>query len=284
MDVQKVENIPYKQFMEDFCNPGIPVVLKHASKVWKANGLFSPEYFRTHFPDRKTVVNGQEFTMKKLLDLIESSTVENPAPYPIKFDIPSLLPEIEPLISPLGMNYASPNWFQSKVFPSSIIGSSTELFLGSPGGKFPVAHIDYYHTNAWITQLYGDKDFIFFPRGQDEFLYPKINNPWESDVNIFNPDYEKHPKYKYATPIRVTIKQGETIFMPRGIWHTAESITPSISVIFDQINRVNYDLWLKDVWQEKKKKNMLKALAILVYCKIAKYFCLLEDLFTSPRS
>ncbi|HLK28590.1 MAG TPA: cupin-like domain-containing protein [Puia sp.] len=283
MQVQKVENISYKDFMNEFYKPGIPVVFKDASKVWKARGLFTPKYFRDNFSERKTVVNEKEYTMGELLDLIENSSSERPAPYPCKFDIPSKLPELLPLITPLGMNYAVPNWFQSMMFPSVVIGSQTELFLGSPGGKFPVAHIDYFHTNAWVTQLYGDKNFIVYPRGQDEFMYPKANNKWESDVNIFNPDYEKHPKYKNATPITVTIKEGETIFVPWGIWHSAESLTPSISVIFDQINASNYDEYVKDVWKYKKDGNKAKALAVLAYCKMAKYFCKAGDLFARPQ-
>jgi histone arginine demethylase JMJD6 len=283
MDVQKIDNIPYKEFMNEFYKPGVPVVFKNASKVWKANGLFTPDYFRKNFADRKTEVQEKEYTMKELLDLVENSTAEKPAPYPIKFDIPSKIPELLPLINPLGMHYAVPNWFESKMFPSVLIGSQTELFLGGPGGKLPVTHIDYFHTNAWVTQLYGDKNFIVFPKGQDEFLYPKENNQWESEVNIFNPDYEKHPNFRQATPIVVTVKQGETIFVPAGMWHCAESLTTSISVIFDQINDKNYDQYVNDVWQFKKKSNMLKATAVLAYCKIAKYFCRIEDFFVKPQ-
>jgi histone arginine demethylase JMJD6 len=272
MEVQKVGDISYDEFIKEFYLPGIPVVFKNASKVWKANGLFTPDYFRKNFGERKTVVKGKDYTMSELLDSVESSSVENPAPYPIKYNIQDVLPEIVPLITPQGMKYAEPNYFQSKFFPSVVIGSATELFLGGPGGKFPVVHLDYYHTNAWVTQLYGDKNFTVFPPGQDELLYPKPHNPWESDVNIFEPDYEKFPKYRNATPITVTIKQGETIFVPAGTWHTAESLTPSISVIFDQINSKNYDQYIKDVWNEKKKKNPVKALAILVYLNMIRLF------------
>jgi hypothetical protein len=88
------------------------------------------------------------------------------------------------------MHYAEPNWFESKAFPGKVYGSSIELFFGGPGGKFPVAHIDLFHTNAWITQLYGRKNFVVFPRGQDEWLDPKAENHLESEVNIFNPDFE----------------------------------------------------------------------------------------------
>jgi histone arginine demethylase JMJD6 len=269
MEVQKVGAISHKEFMKTFYKPGIPVIFKTASETWRANGLFTPDYFRENFGDRRTTVNEKEYCIRELLDLIENSSADNPAPYPCKFDIPTQLPELMPLISPLSMNYAEPNWFESRAFPRFVFGSSIELFFGGPGGKFPVAHIDLFHTNAWITQLYGRKNFVVYPRGQDEFLYPKPGDPFVSQVNIFNPDYEKHPKYKYAKPIVVTIEKGETIFIPWGIWHSSESLTPSISVIFDQINRSNFSEWTKDVWQYKKQGNKVKAVVSMGYYAVA---------------
>jgi histone arginine demethylase JMJD6 len=269
MQVQKVGDISHKEFIKDFYKPGIPVIFKTASKAWKANGLFTPDYFRKNFGERRTVVNDQEYSVREILDLVENSSADFPAPYPCKFDIPSQLPELLSLISPLGMHYAEPNWFESKAFPGKIYGSAIELFFGGPGGKFPVAHIDLFHTNAWITQLYGKKNFVVYPRGQDEFLYPKSGNQFVSEVNIFNPDYQKHPKYRNATPITVTVEQGETIFIPWGIWHSSESLTPSISVIFDQINSSNFADWTRDVWQHKKQYNKVKAVVSMAYYAVA---------------
>lgn len=283
MKIQKVGDISHREFMTEFYEPGIPVVFKNASKAWKANGLFTPSYFRTHFGDRKTGVNGREYTMNELLDLVENSSEATPAPYPCIYSVTKQLPELMGLISPLGMNYAVPNWFESQIFPLQLIGSGTELFLGGPGGKYQTLHIDFYHTNAWITQLYGDKNFIIFPRGQDKYLYPNRDNPWISDVNWHTPDYEKHPEFKHATPITVKVNQGETIFIPDGLWHTAEALSTSISVIFDQINAKNFDRWRSDVWNEKKEANKLKALAILLYVSMAKKYCQLGDLFGVKR-
>jgi histone arginine demethylase JMJD6 len=279
MEVRKVGDISHAEFMTEFFGPRKPVVFKEASKVWKAHGLFTPDYFRKNFGNRSTKVNDQEYAMAESLDLIESSSPENPAPYPCRYDIPSQLPEILPLISPLGMNYAVPNWFESRAFPQVIYGSAIELFLGGPGGKFPVTHIDFFHTNAWITQLYGRKNFVVFPLGQDEYLYPKKDNPLTSEVNIFNPDFEKHPKFRCATPMTITVEQGETIFVPWGIWHSSESLSPSISVIFDQLNSQNFNAWAKDVWEIKRKDpNKLKAWASMGYYGFAaNLFCRLED-------
>ncbi len=182
------------------------------------------------------------------------------------------------------MNYAEPNWFESKAFPRKVFGSSIELFFGGPGGKFPIAHIDLFHTNAWITQLYGKKNFIVFPRGQDEYLYPNPENPLVSDVNIFNPDYDKHPAFRKATPIIITVEQGETIFIPWGIWHSSESLTPSISVIFDQVNKRNFSEWTKDVWDYKKRGNKLKAVLSMGYYAIAaNILCRIGDMLGVKR-
>ncbi len=284
MEVQKVGDISHATFMREFYQPGIPVVFKNASKAWKAHELFTPAYFRKHFAERRTMVNDREYSLTEILELVEKSSADQPAPYPCKFDIPSQLPELLPLISPLGMHYAEPNWFESKAFPGKAYGSSIELFFGGQGGKFPVAHIDIFHTNAWITQLYGRKNFVVFPRGQDEWLYPKAENRLESEVNIFNPDFEKHPDYRKATPLTITVEQGETIFIPWGIWHSSESLSPSISVIFDQVNSRNFGEWTRDVWEVKKQTNKVKAiLSMTYYAVIANLLCRVGDAFGVKR-
>jgi histone arginine demethylase JMJD6 len=277
MEVQKVGDISYEEFMDGFYKPGIPVIFKNASKVWKANGLFSPNWFRENYGDRVTDVKGQNYSMRDIMNMVETSSEDKPAPYPIIFHIPTVLPELIPLLTPLHLNYALPNWFDRKWFKTGHWGGVTELFIGGPGGKFPYLHLDYYHLNAWITQLYGEKRFTVFPRGQDHLLYPKADDPWRSDLNIFNPDYDKFPKYKEATPIHFTVGPGETLFIPFGTWHTAYSLTPTISVAFDQLNSKNYKDFMKDVWIFKKREGTMKAIAKYGYAWLAGQSCKIGD-------
>jgi histone arginine demethylase JMJD6 len=272
-EVQKVDDISYQEFMDNFYNPGIPVVFKNASKVWKANGLFTPDWFRKNYGDRTIEKGDRTYSMSEIMELVEKSTESNPAPYPFIFNIPEKLPEILPLIDPLNLNYARPNWMESKWFKRGYWGSATEVFIGGPGGKFPYLHLDYYHLNAWVTQLYGDKRFTVFPRGQEEYLYPKANDPWQSEINIFNPDFEKFPKYRKATPIQFTVHAGETLFIPFGTWHTAYSLTPTISVAFDQLNSKNFKDFMKDVWDFKSREGKLKAIAFYSYAWLAGQTC-----------
>ncbi len=283
MDIIRRDNISYQEFIEEHHNPGIPLVFKSASKVWKANGLFSPGWFRKHYPERTTYCRGINYNMMQIMDMVEASTEENPAPYPFIFNIPEQIPELMPLLQPLDLNYATPNWLKNKMFRSmGKWGGATELFIGGPGGKFPYLHLDYYHLNAWITQLYGQKQFTVFPRGQEDMLYARTDDPWRSELNIFDPDYEKHPKYKDATPIHFVVGPGETLFIPFGTWHTAYSLTPTISVAFDTLNSKNHKEFMKDVWTFKCRQSKMKAVAMYGYAWLAAQSSKIGESF-SPR-
>lgn len=277
MEVKKVDDISYADFMREFYQPGIPVIFKNASEVWKAKGLFTPNWFRNFYGERKTTVAGETYNMLQIMDMVENSTVNHPAPYPCIFNIPESIPEILDLLQPLHLNYAIPNWLTSKWFTRGHWGSATELFIGGPGGKFPYIHLDYFHLNAWITQLYGEKRFTVFPQGQEELLYPVPEDPWRSEINIFEPDYQKYPRYKDATPVHFVVGPGETLFIPSGTWHTAYSLTPTISVAFDQLNNRNYKDFIRDVWSFKKKESGIRAIAKTSYAWLAGQVCKLDN-------
>jgi histone arginine demethylase JMJD6 len=276
--VERVGDISHEEFMTRFLKPGVPVIFKNASSSWKARELFTPEWFRKTLGDKRKTIHGVPYTMRELMDLVEASTPEKPAPYPLIWNIDQDLPELLPLLDPMHVNYCLPNWLNRPVFQVGKWGGNRELFVGGAGSQFPYAHIDLYHLSAWINQLYGDKEFIVFPFGQDEYLYPKPNEPWKSQVNIFNPDYEKHPKFRHATPIKFTIHPGETLYVPFGMWHTAYSKTPTISVAFDQLSSANYSKFMKDVWMLKKRSGGLpKALAMYSYALVMGNTCRIQD-------
>ena len=288
MEVQRKSDISYQEFMEEHHNPGIPVILTNATKVWKGNGIINPGWFREHYPDKVSDVSdkvtGKPYTMREVLDLVENSSVEKPAPYPLTFNITHEIPEMLDLLMPLSLNYATPNWLENSAFKRGNWGGIIELFIGGPGGKFPYVHKDYYHLSAWINQLYGEKRFTVFPRGQEEFLYATEKNQWRSEVNIFEPDFDKHPKFKHATPISFTVGPGETLYIPFGVWHSAYSLTPTISVAFDQLNSKNFPGFMEDVWYFKNQESSkVKALAAYVYALASGTMCKIKDSVVSTK-
>jgi len=272
MEITRRENISHGEFMEQHYKTGIPLVFKNAVKDWQANGLFSPNWFRENYPERVTECRGKKYNMKQVMDMAEASTEKNPAPYPFTFNIPEALPEILPLTKP-DLIYAKPNWLDNNMFKLGNWGTALQLFIGGPGDKSPHLHIGYYHLNAWITQLYGEKQFTIFPHGQDHKLYPRPNDPWRTELNIFEPDYQKFPLYKDATPINFVLGPGETLFIPFGTWHTSCSLTPTIAVAFDTLNGKNYKEFMKDVWTIKSRHSKLKAVAMYSYAMVAANVC-----------
>jgi hypothetical protein len=287
MEVRRVEagEITHREFYEEHWKPGIPLVFKNASKVWKANGTFTPEWFRKHFGDRRTTVDGVAYSMNEILDLVEGKDTSRPVPYPCKYHIPSQLPELVSYVTPVNIGYAKPNWLESTWFSRvGYWGNALELFFGGPGGKFPYIHLDYYHLSAWVNQLYGHKEFTVWPRGQEKYLYPDPNDPWRSVIPDFeNVDLEKYPLWKKATPIKFVMGPGESLYIPVGIWHTAKSLDTTISVAFDLLNEQNFPLFLKDVWDFKRREGVIKAVTTTGYAAFAGAMCRLGDVFGVQR-
>jgi histone arginine demethylase JMJD6 len=276
MQVKKVEasEISYEQFYEEHWLPRVPLVFKNATKPWGAYNVFSPDWFRQNYGDRRTVVDGTEYTMTEIMDLVEGKDTSRPVPYPCKYHLPSQLPELVPLVSPLNLGFAKPNWLESSWFKRGYWGSALELFIGGVGGKFPYVHKDYYHLSAWINQLYGHKQFTVWPDEQEEALYPEPGNTWKSAIpDIENVDLERFPNYRNATPITFVVGPGETLYIPFGMWHTAKSLEPTI-----------YPMFMKDVWSFKKKSGgVAKALAATGYAALAGTACRIGDMFGIQR-
>jgi hypothetical protein len=282
---KRVEQISPEQFIEEHWKPGIPLVFENASRVWKANGLFSPDWFRSNFGDRKTLVNGTRYSMREIMDLVEGRDTSRPTPYPCKFHIPSQLPELVPMLNPLNMGYAKPNWLESGWFKRGYWGSALELFIGGVGGKFPYVHQDYYHLSAWINQLYGRKQFTVWPRGQEQYLYPDPDDPWKSSIPDFeNVDLEQFPLYAKATPTTFVVGPGESLYIPVGIWHTAKSLEPTISVAFDLLNARNFPSFLRDVWHFKRRDGLAKALVATGYAAVGGGVCWFGDVMGAKRA
>lgn len=280
MEVKKLDasEITYDQFFEEHWKPGVPLVLKNATRVWPAYGTFTPDWFRTRFGERRTMVDGTEYTMREIMDLVEGRDTSRPVPYPCKYHLPTQLPELVEMVMPMHIGYARPNWLESTWFKRGYWGCALELFIGGPGGKFPYVHLDYYHLSAWVNQLYGRKQFTVWPRGQEEYLYPVPGDRWRSAIpDIEKVDLEKFPLYAKATPITFVVGPGETLYIPVGIWHTAKSLEPTISIAFDLLNRQNFPAFLKDVWEFKRRESLGKAMFATGYAAVGGALCRLGD-------
>jgi hypothetical protein len=188
--------------------------------------------------------------MSDFIDLVVNSTDAKPAPYLRNEIIDRFLPQLLPDIAPLP-EYFSPNWLEgpfSKILYSRLHGGSAELYIGGKGGKFPFVHFDSWHTHAFICQLYGTKEFTAYSPQQTPYIYVKPDRYNVSQIpDLENPDYEKYPLFRRATPMRFQLEPGEILFIPGGWWHTAKMLNPSISVSVNRANASNWSAMTRDL-------------------------------------
>ena len=147
--------------------------------------------------------------------------------------------------------------------------ATLEVFLGGPAGWFPYIHYDLYGLYAIVTQIYGRKEFTLWKPEEEKFMYTDPENPWMSTIKEYwKPDFEKYPLFKNANPMRDVVAQGETVYVPKGWWHTARSMEPTISIAQDLLSAQNWDLFSRDVLFYKRKHSKIKASVMSVYLKL----------------
>ena len=285
--VERRSGLGYAEFVARYQRPRRPVILTDAAAAWPIYGRATPDAFRARFGERVVRVRERSYRLAELLDLLEASTVEQPGPYPCKYaiarDFPELLAEVEPRFA-----YSLPDRQESRLVPQRLFNyvNNLEIFFGGPGGEFPYLHYDVMRLHAWITQLYGDKEFTVYAPGQEHLLYVNPELPWQSAIESHHhPDFERYPLFRQAVGQKVVIREGETLFLPCGWWHTARSLGPTISVAFDQLGPDNWSDFVGDVVDERRRLGVAaKGEALGLYLRVAVLLMDVAERFGAHRT
>lgn len=258
--IERVSGLGMDEFVAAYRKPRRPVVLSDALRDWPACGRFTPGYFLREHADRPVKVRGREQRLGEVLAQQLASTEANPGPYPCTLaDCGDLLDQISPrFAASLPSRHTHP-WLPKALFEWV---NHLEIFFGGPGGEFPYLHYDVMRLHAWITQLYGDKEFTVYAPDQEHLLYVNPLLPWQSSIkDHHHPDYDRYPLLRQAVSQKIVVRAGETLFLPCGWWHTARSLNTTISVAFDQLGPDNWNDFVGDVADERRRKgHPLKAM------------------------
>ncbi len=267
--IERRSKLTFREFMNEYIIPNKPVILTDQSKDWKAYNVFTPEFFKKNFPDKTATIKGKEYKLGEYVDMMLASTPENPAPYPFKVDIDRKFSELLEYVQP-DFEVMRKNRLKSPMFRNGLIpqAATLEVFFGGAAGWFPYLHYDLYGLYAIVTQVYGHKEFILYKPEEGKYMYPDPEHPWKSTIEeYYNPNYEKYPLFKNANPMSDVVAPGETVFVPKGWWHTARSMEPTISIAKDLLVHQNWDLFSKDVVFYKRKQSPVKANIMVGYLK-----------------
>lgn len=253
-------------FRERYMRPLKPVVVSGAIRHWAALDKWTPDFFRQNYPSRTVKVDGREWPLGELIDRIEASTPERPAPY-LRNELIARWPaELAADITPMP-ECTQPNWLESRAFPSRTPPTYVELYIGGRGARFPVLHYDNLHTHAFLMQLYGEKEYLALAPDQTPFVYPRSGEEANksSVEDVERPDLARYPMFRQAESIRFTLRPGETLFVPAGWWHTARILSTSITVSINGVNAPNWRAFVRDYCADIASTSRLKAALLMPY-------------------
>ena len=245
--IDRRSGLTQREFAREYLRPLRPVILIDAINHWPALGKWNLGYFRDAFGSRTVQIEGQQHIMRDLMDRIERSTRDHPAPYLRNLLIEEWAPELMRDILPMP-GCTQPNWLASRLLKDHKSLSAVELYIGGAGAAFPVLHYDGMHTHAFLMQLQGTKEYVAYPPNQARYLYPRegFERNKSRIVDLDKPDLDQFPLFASATPFRTLLHAGETLFVPSGWWHTARILDPSVTISINTANASNWSAFRQD--------------------------------------
>ena len=276
--VDEVDSISANEFMDLYCLPQRPLIVKGAIKDTLAFKHWSPKYFADIIPEKEVKLflsNLQiKFTEHDSADFYiaqvptdvpkmpsfmvkmreAASLIENPANsnslsvrfYMADFDL-NTLPEIQKQIE-------VPD-FANKI---EHVRRSESIWFGQ---KDTYSHPHYDVYNNIYLQVYGEKTFLLYSPEDSKYLFqfqPKpgrMNSDYHAS-KILNIDIldDKTSTTKLATPFQARLCPGDVLFLPRCWWHDVRgnADTPTISVnywFYDKRERISaVDELIDSIW------------------------------------
>jgi histone arginine demethylase JMJD6 len=267
LSVERVSGMDYDTFVREHLIPRRPVILTDATREWKALSRWTPQFFKEKYGAKEVTISlsGKTYIIGEVMDRLASSDPEHPAPYLHNMDIARMFPELIPDVHPR-IKYTLPNWMEGWYPPGPLKDkmqrlTPVEVYIGGAGAQFPILHYDVHFTHAFLSQIYGEKEYIFYAPDQTPYLYSEGGT---SPVNVLNPDLEKFPLFAQADPIKLILRPGETLLVPAGWWHTARMLSPSITLSINIANSSNWTDFVEDV---TRGRNPIVAGGLKAYLK-----------------
>lgn len=126
-----------------------------------------------------------------------------------------------------------------------------ELFISPPFVRYPDVHVDIALTHAWMAQVSGKKRIYLWPPKTYNVVPREHGWPEESsraeriaDNQIAIQIDERSDLtrlFRHSRHTVLDLDEGQIAFIPAGWWHTAETVTPSISLSGNFVGPDNFE-------------------------------------------
>ncbi|XP_072034959.1 uncharacterized protein [Amphiura filiformis] len=160
--------------------------------------------------------------------------------------------------------YLQDDFFQ--LFPREIRPWNSMLLWGTKFSRSHL-HIDPYNWTGTNAVFSGLKKWKLFPPGQDYLLHVKKGSnsgfplncfKYSSDIDAFNPDLKRFPRFAKAKAIEFDQHPGELLLIPTGWFHQAYNDEETMAVSSQVMNINNYKIVLEEIFKagNLKKKSL----------------------------
>jgi len=267
------KDLPYDVFLREYVVKNRPVIIENAVPQWNALRVWTPEFFKSRFGTYTVdVTYGVKMNFVELIDAVLASTTEKPGPYLHKVIIHQDMPELLPDMTPENI-YGFPQRYCSPLMPKhwQRPDGFLKLLIGGVGGKFPLMHFDVDNSNAMITEIYGDKEFVLFAPEDTPYVYPTPNpgSPTSAVDDLDHPDLNRFPLFPKATQYRGVIRPGDAAFVPSRWWHSARVVSTSISVCTNFVHRANWPGFVTEACDPANGRGLAGRLVKRTYLNMA---------------
>ncbi len=232
------ERLSSADFFQNYVTPRKPVLLKGGVAHLAACEKWDQDYFRKIGESKRIhakiggVENGKikDCTIGEYLDILNASeqdilsgnTDRRPPywhDYPVFKLIPSLIKDTEGFPKEYLHEWYQEDWYKY-----------VQFFMGGVNSFTPL-HFDTLYTHNLFFQIHGRKRFYLIDAKYKEQCYV-YNWRW-AEVNVAQPDLQKHPRFKGVECQVVDLDPGDILYIPAGTLHEVHGLSYSISFNID---------------------------------------------------
>lgn len=244
--VERRDNLSYEEFLDQYCEPNRQVIHTDAAEEWPATEKWTPSYLAPSVGHRRVVIDGATYSVAHLVDLVADSIPEAPAPFLRAQKATHVLPELPAISNPRSSTAVRTGWRAAYCPRHYGVVVPTRSRWG------PVERDS---TSSIATRITCPRSSASSTETSSSSSSPPIDapicirrnrRPNQSRIDIFDRDSDRHPEFRRAKGIEITLHPGEAVFVPAGWWHTIRMPDPSISVTWNMVNSTNWGYVVAD--------------------------------------
>ncbi|HST22889.1 MAG TPA: cupin-like domain-containing protein [Blastocatellia bacterium] len=233
MEITRLTDVEESLFYRDYYGVA-PVLLQSFVHNSRACTMWSPEYLESVIGEKTVQMNHCARELEKTAEGAALATVQYfDVPFRKASELIQSSSDVVYFVMGQSIRRALPELLEDLDFNELILRASPLLSINlwfAAAGHLTPLHYDAYDN--FLNQIIGRKKVTLFSPSDKEYLFASSESDTDNPamVNLFEPDHERFPNFRRATPIEFILEPGDTLYQPAGWFHQIESLDVTVSV------------------------------------------------------